>query len=361
MLPIALDAMGGDHAPRVEVEAAIHAVRNRGLRVALVGDESRLRDALDRARAKNLGGLTIRHAPEVIDMHDAAATAVRRKTRSSMRVAFDLCKAGECSAAVSAGHSGAMLACGLLVWRRLPGVERPALVVALPTVDPTTSEVGRVVLLDVGANAEPKPSALAQFAVLGAVYARLLHNKKSPRVGLLSNGSEEHKGTERTRQAHAILEERARGKGSGFDYVGYAEGRDLFRGRFDVVVTDGFTGNAVLKVAEGASDAITRLAKREVKRHPLSLFGAALLAPAMRRVRDRIDWTLTGGAPLLGVDGVAIVAHGGSSPVALTSALDMAERFAEASLSRALAEGIAENAALWGAQADNADNGGDDE
>ena len=277
MARIAVDAMGADGAPRVEVEGIVSAVRERDVEVILLGDESRLRREL-----KVLGAegerVSVRHAPEVITMHDAPSMAVKQKKKSSMRMCFDLVKAGEADAVVSAGNSGAMMACGLFVLGRLPGVERPAIVTTFPT------KVGECALLDMGANVDPKPAVLAQFAVLGSVYARLLHGKKKPKVGLLSNGSEEHKGTALTRDAHQLLARAlAPDSVADFDYVGYVEGRDIFRGDVDVVVTDGFTGNVVLKSVEGAAEAILGMVREEVLRAGLlARLGAALMTSALR-------------------------------------------------------------------------------
>src|SRR5450631_1849896 len=192
---IAVDAIGSDAAPRVEVEGVVAAVRARGIEVVLVGDEARLRAELKALGAEG-APIVVRHAPDVITMHDAPSMAVRQKKKSSMRICFDLVKSKEADAVVSAGNSGAMMACGLFVLGRLPGVERPAIVTSLPT------RTGECALLDMGANVEPKPTTMAQWAVLGSVYARLLHDKPRPRVGVLSNGSEEHKGTALTRETH---------------------------------------------------------------------------------------------------------------------------------------------------------------
>src|SRR4051812_31634474 len=314
---IAVDAMGSDAAPRVEVEGVVAAVRSRGIDVVLVGDEARLR-----AELKALGAdgtrIAVRHAPDVITMDDAPSMAVKQKKKSSMRVCFDLVKAGQADAVVSAGNSGAMMACGLFVLGRLPGVERPAIVTTFPT------RAGECALLDMGANVDPKPAVLAQFGVLGAVYARLLHGKERPKVGLLSNGSEEHKGTALTRDAHALLSRAGGGSGAsgptgaGFTFVGYVEGRDIFKGEVDVVVTDGFTGNIVLKSVEGAAEAIMSMVREEVMRSGIiAKLGAALMTSALRRLKRRTDYAEHGGAPLLGVDGVALLCHGGSSATAL--------------------------------------------
>ncbi|HEX6835158.1 MAG TPA: phosphate acyltransferase PlsX, partial [Polyangia bacterium] len=234
MRTVAVDAMGGDHAPAPEVEGAVAAVRERIARVVLVGDEARVKQELARHDAAGLDGLTVRHASEVIRMEDHPAVAAKGKKDSSMRVAFDLAKERAVDAVVSAGNSGAMLACGLFVMRRLPGVERPGIVTTFPTVN------GVCALIDMGANVECRPETLAQFAVLGAVYARLLHGKPRPKVGLLSNGEEQIKGTELTRGAYKLLSAAVE---KDFEFVGYVEGRDIFSGDVDVVVTDGFTGN----------------------------------------------------------------------------------------------------------------------
>src|SRR6478736_5065720 len=280
---IAVDAMGSDAAPRVEVEGVVAAVRARGLEVVLVGDEARLRGELAAVGAER-ERIIVRHAPDVITMHDPPSMAVKQKKKSSMRVCFDLVKTGEADAVVSAGNSGAMMACGLFVLGRLPGVERPAIVTTFPT------KAGECALLDMGANVDPKPAVLAQFGVLGAVYARLLHGKERPKVGLLSNGSEEHKGTALTREAHAVLSRAASGDAA-FTFVGYVEGRDIFRGDVDVVVTDGFTGNVVLKSVEGAAEVIMTMVKEEIGRAGLlARLGAALMIKPLRRLKHKTDY-----------------------------------------------------------------------
>jgi phosphate acyltransferase len=350
-LPVALDAMGTDRAPAAEIEGAVAAVRERGARVVLVGDETRLRAALQAAGAAALG-IEVRHASQVITMHDAPAQVVRKKTDSSMRVCFDLCKRGEASAVVSAGNSGAMLACGLFVLKRLPKVERPAIVTTFPT------PVGPCALLDMGANVECKPRALAQFAVLGTVYARLLHRKARPRVGLLANGSEDHKGTDLTRDTHALLSRvAALPGGADFDYAGYVEGRDIFAG-VDVVVTDGFTGNVVLKTVEGTAAAIFDLLRREIAQSRRAQVGALLLRPAFTSLRALMDYAEYGGAPLLGVDGVAMVCHGSSNAKAIKNAVFAAQRFVDLGLKPQLERAIEKHRPIWENVAPSAASGG---
>jgi glycerol-3-phosphate acyltransferase PlsX len=340
---IAVDAMGADAAPRVEVEGVVAAVRERGTQVVLVGDEKRIS-----AELKALGAqgekIEILHAPEVITMDDAPSMAVKQKKKSSMRMCFDLVKAREADAVVSAGNSGAMMACGLFVLGRLPGVERPAIVTTFPT------KAGECALLDMGANVDPKPIVLAQSAVLGAVYARLLHGKSQPKVGLLSNGSEEHKGTPLTRDAHALLSRANQGgsTNAAFTFVGNVEGRDIFKGEVDVVVTDGFTGNVVLKSVEGAAEAIMSMVREEVMRSGIiAKLGAALMTSALRRLKRRTDYAEHGGAPLLGVDGVALICHGGSSATALKNAVYVADRFAQIGLGKELTAAIGRHGFLW--------------
>lgn len=338
MRTVAVDAMGGDHAPLPEVAGAVAAVRERLAGVVLVGDETRLRAELSRHGADKLEGLTVRHASEVIRMEDHPAVAAKGKKDSSMRVAFDLAKAGAVDAVLSAGNSGAVLACGLFVMRRLPGVERPGIVTTFPT------KSGVCALIDMGANVECRPEALAQFAVLGAVYARQLHGKSRPRVGLLSNGSEAIKGTELTRGAHKLLSTAAE---KDFEFVGYIEGRDIFGGLVDVVVTDGFTGNIVLKTSEGAAAAITAILRREILATTMGKLGALLLRPTFKRLKRVLDVDEHGGAPLVGVDGVVVLTHGAASARAIKNGIRVAASFVESGLTQAVSAAIARHAPLW--------------
>jgi glycerol-3-phosphate acyltransferase PlsX len=347
---IAVDAMGADGAPRIEVEGVISAVRAHGIPVILVGDEPRLRQELQTLGAAGDPHIEVCHAAEVITMDDAPSMAVKQKKKSSMRICFDLVKAGRADAAVSAGNSGAMMACGLFVLGRLPGVERPAIVTSFPT------KTGECALLDMGANVDPKPSTLAQWAVLGSVYARILHGKTRPRVGLLSNGSEDHKGTALTRETHQLLVRAvvpARRPDGGltsadFDYVGCVEGRDVFRGDVDVVVTDGFTGNVVLKSVEGAAEVIMAMVREEIDRAGILVrLGAALMMRPLRRLKRRTDYAEYGGAPLLGVDGVALICHGASNARAIENAVRVAARFAESGLGEETTTAVRRNAFLW--------------
>jgi phosphate acyltransferase len=329
MKTIALDAMGGDNAPVVEVEGAIAAARAASVRVVLVGHERRLRAEL---RQRGAGSLPIEVHPasQVITMHDAPSAAVRRKKDASMRVAANLLRDGEVDAVVSAGNSGAMMACGLFVLKRQPGVDRPAIL----TTFPTTS--GQAALLDMGANVECRPINLVQFAVMGAAFASTMHDKKHPRVGLLSNGAEEHKGTQLTRETHRLLEQGP----THFDYRGYVEGRDIFSGAVDVIVCDGFSGNLVLKVTEGVAETLASFLKQSIRQSIISKLAALALLPAFNRVKARMDYAEQGGAPLLGVDGVSIICHGGSNSKAIKNAIIGAGRFVDRGLPQVITRSV---------------------
>jgi phosphate acyltransferase len=329
---IALDAMGGDAAPGPELAGAIAVAASGRAEVVVVGDEGRLAAELARLGGAP-AGLRVRHASQVVTMDDHPGRAFRAKPDSSLRVAVELVAAGEAQAVVSAGNSGAILAAGLLVLGRLPGVDRPPVVTVLPT--PT----GPLTLCDAGANVDVRPQALAQFGLVGACYDRVVHRRRRPRVGLVSNGAEPGKGTQLTRAAHEILTEAA-GRVE-MDYLGYVEGSDLFGGAVDVAVTDGFTGNVVLKTCEGLAGAVFGLIRAELAATARGRLAASQTAPALERVARRLDYAETGGALLAGVAGPVLVAHGRSGPAAIESALAQAADVVERGLVPALAEAIA--------------------
>lgn len=340
MATIAVDAMGGDQAPGPEVEGAIAAVRERLAEVVLVGDEPRLRELVGKHGGLR-PGLTIRHATQVITMDDHPSVAAKSKKDSSMRVAFDLAKRGEAKAVVSAGNSGAFMACALFVMKRTGGVDRPAVLTTFPT------RGGHCALLDMGLNVECRPQTLAQFAVMGSVFAKLRHGKERPRVGLLSNGEEASKGTELTRTTHKLL---SAAVDKQFEYVGYVEGRDIFSGAIDVVVTDGFTGNVVLKTAEGVGQFVFDVMREEVLRTAVGKLGASLLKGAFARLKKRVDYAEEGGAPLVGVDGVAVLCHGSSNAKAIKNAVRVAAQLVDGGLPQAVAQAIDKHSALWPAE-----------
>jgi phosphate acyltransferase len=316
---IALDAMGGDLAPSATVDGSLRAHRERGLEIVLVGDEARLRAELRRLGA-GPSELRVHHASQVVEMGEHPGQALRKKKDSSIRVAFDLCKAGQAQGVVSAGNSGAVLAGGLFVMGRLDHVDRPCIGGSLPSL----GGAGRTVLVDMGANVEVTPLQLVQFALMGEVYARRVLGVARPRVGVVANGEEEGKGTDLTRSAAAALRKEA----SGVVFAGYVEGKDVFGGGFDVIATDGFTGNVLLKTAEGAVWAFGQLLKRQIQASTIASAAAVLMRSALEQVRKRMDYEEVGGAPLLGIRGVGFIAHGRSSARAIENALSAAQAFA---------------------------------
>jgi glycerol-3-phosphate acyltransferase PlsX len=331
---VVVDAMGSDRAPAPEVTGAVRAVRaSSTLAVELVGDAARLEAELARAGRSASDRISVVHASEVVTMHDHPAQAFRTKQDSSMRVAVSRVHAGHADAVVSAGNSGAMLACAVFVLGRIPHVERPAIVTVLPT------PFGPLVLCDSGANTEPKAVPLAQFGRLGVAYDRAVHGRERPRLGLLSNGREPGKGTPLTREAHEILLAAAESKRDMFEYVGYVEGSDLFRGVVDVICTDGFTGNILLKTCEGIAEGLFGMVRQEIEAAAggvagnvaLARLGAAI-SPALQGVAKRIDYTEVGGALLAGVTQPVVIAHGRSDDTAMSNAILAAARFTEQKL-----------------------------
>ena len=310
-MKIALDAMGGDFGPAVVVEGAVAAAREFGLSSVLVGDKAAVEREIVRLRAQDLP-LSIRHASQVVGMGESPSQALRRKRDSSLRVAAELVKGGECQALVSAGNTGAAMAIGMFVLGVLPGVDRPAIATALPSL------VGYTVLLDAGANMDPKPRHLFQWAIMGHVYSRDIIGRSNPRVGLLSVGEEEGKGNELVREAYEQLQ------GSSINFIGNVEGRDIYNGRCDVVVTDGFTGNVCLKISESLAEMLASMIREELSRDVVSKAGAALSRAAFARMKKRVDYTEMGGAPLLGINGASIICHGASPVKAIKNALRVA-------------------------------------
>ena len=309
---VALDAMGGDRGAEVNVEGAVAAAGEFGAHVLLVGDEQVVKRELARHAQPRLP-IEIRHAPEAVEMAESPAAALRRKKQSSIRIGMDLVKHGDADAFVSAGNTGAVMATALVVLGALPGVERPAIAVRVPTL------TGQAVLLDAGANVDSKARHLLQFAIMGNVYTRDLLGRPRPRVGLLSIGEEESKGNELTREAFKALEEEP-----SLHFIGNVEGRDVFSGAADVVVCDGFIGNVALKISEGIVEAMFHLLQEELRKDLRGRAGSLLLVPSFRRFKRRIDSSETGGAPLLGVNGVCIISHGRSTAKAIKNAVRVA-------------------------------------
>jgi len=328
MITIAVDAMGGDHAPAAIVDGAVAAARHLDIQVSLVGAHAAVEQALDAHPDWRSLPVTVVDAPDVIEMADAPA-AVRRKPRASIRVAAGLVARREADALFSAGHTGATVVATHAAFGMIAGVDRPALATTIPTR-------GRpAVLLDAGANVECRPQHLLQFAIMGGVYARVALGAASPRIGLLSIGEEATKGNELTREAHRLLE------AAPINFIGNVEGNEIYSGAADVIVCDGFTGNVVLKTSEGLVDAVEMLLGDELRGTFSSQVGYLLSRRAFRRFRRRVDYSEYGGAPLLGAAGLAIVGHGRSSPKAVRNAIAMAYRFATGDFIRRVEQEIA--------------------
>ncbi|MGQ0733036.1 MAG: phosphate acyltransferase PlsX [Acidobacteriota bacterium] len=317
---IAVDAMGGDHAPERIVDGALAAARHFDLGIDLVGSPGAVRAALARHPEDAALDVRIVEAPDVIHNSEAPAQALRRKPGASIRVAAELVAGGKAAALVSAGHTGATVVAAHAAFGMLKSVDRPALAPTVPT------RGGSAVLIDAGATVLCKPAHLRQFGIMGAVYARAWLGVSEPRVGLLSIGEEETKGTDLTREAHRLL------KASPLRFVGNVEARDVFAGHADVIVCDGFTGNVALKLSEGLVEMVEDLLGEELRSTFSSQVGFLLSRRAFRRFRKRVDYTEFGGAPLLGVAGLCIVGHGRSSTKAVRNAVAMAARMADSGL-----------------------------
>lgn len=327
MLTIAVDAMGGDHAPKSEVAGAVQAVRSIDVKVLLVGQQEVVRPELELVPGYRDLPIEIVHASERVTMEDSAAKAVRSKRDSSMRVASRLVRDGCAQAMVSAGNTGAVMATAKMVQGVVPGVDRPALVGIFPTM-----EQKPVVLVDVGANVDCDPKMLAQFAVMAEIYSRKVLHTKRPRVGILSIGEEEHKGNDLTRATLPLL------KSLNINFIGNVEGRDIYRGEVDVIVCDGFIGNVALKVSEGLVDMFKKLLRESLEATISGKIGYALSKNAFGEFKKRLDYSEYGGAPLLGVRGGCIICHGRSNPNAIKNAIRVAAEFSAGKVNEGIEE-----------------------
>ncbi|MFZ0979713.1 MAG: phosphate acyltransferase PlsX [Candidatus Acidiferrales bacterium] len=334
MITIALDAMGGDHAPRAEVEGAILAARELGVRVLLVGVEDIVRQELARHKLRDLP-IEVVNANDVITMTDSPSHAFRRKKESSLHVAARLVRDGKAEALVSAGNTGAVMTVARFVLGTLPSVDRPALAAAFPNMKEKVS-----IILDVGANVDSKPEQIEQFAVMGEIYYRTIWGVKRPRVALLSIGEEEMKGNELTREAGALL------KQTSLNFTGNVEGRDVFRGNVEVVVCDGFIGNIALKISEGVVEHIGGMLKKAIKSSLRSQLGYALSKRAFDDFRKRTDYSEYGGAPLLGVKGITVIGHGRSNPNAVKNAIRVAAELCRARVNEKIEQELSAAAAI---------------
>ena len=333
MTTIAVDAMGGDHAPRAEVEGAILAARELGVRILLVGIEATVKQELSRHRLRGLP-IDVVHATEVITMTDSPSHAFRRKKESSAHVAARLVKEGQAEALVSMGNTGAVMTVARFILGTLAAVDRPALAAAFPNMKEKVT-----VILDVGANVDSKPEQIEQFAIMGEIYYRTIWGTKRPRVALLSIGEEEMKGNDLVREAAARI------KPLHINFVGNVEGRDVFRGDVDVIVCDGFIGNIALKISEGLVEHIGGMLKKAIKSSLRSQVGYVLSKEAFDSFRKRTDSSEYGGAPLLGVNGITIIGHGRSNAVGVKNAIRVASELCRSRFNEKLEKELAASAA----------------
>jgi glycerol-3-phosphate acyltransferase PlsX len=330
-MKVAVDAMGGDHAPQAIVEGAVQAAKKLDLdEVILVGDRVRVERELAKHRWSG-SNVTIVHTPQAVQMHELPSRVLRAKHDTSISVAMDLMKDGTCDAVVTAGNSGAAMAVSIWKLRKLEGVERPALAGIHPTLN------GASVLIDAGGNVDCKPIHLVQFAIMGEIYARFVLSKDRPQVGLLSNGREDSKGNELTKKVHAIL------KKSSLNYIGYVEGTDISSGIVDVIVCDGFVGNVALKSSEGIADSMTAMLRAATRKSLWARIGYFFMRQVQEGIRRRIDYSEYGGVPLLGINGTCFICHGHSSPKAIKNAIWAASEYVRSDINRLLIDALRES------------------
>jgi glycerol-3-phosphate acyltransferase PlsX len=324
MIKIAIDAMGGDFGPEPIINGVLEALKEFEFEPILVGDKNEILSLLP----ANYQHLTIVESTDVIDMHDSATDAFKRKDTSIYK-AIDLAKANDVDAVVSAGHSGATMSLATLRVGRIKGVLRPAIATLMPTTDLNKSSL----VLDVGANVDCKPEHLHQFAIMGETYAKDVMKISKPKVGLLSNGEEESKGNEITKETFKLLQPNK-------NFIGNVEGNNIFDASVDVVVCDGFIGNLVLKTSEGVADAINKILKNNIKKSPVAVIGAVLMKKVFKILKKSVDYAEYGGAPLLGVNGCIIISHGKSNPKAIKNAILQAKKFVESGVNDHIAKSI---------------------
>jgi glycerol-3-phosphate acyltransferase PlsX len=326
---IAVDAMGGDHAPQVNVDGAIAAARELGISTLLIGRAKELAPLL---KDSGYAGqeIEIVDASEVVGMNEPATSPIRRKRNSSIRVAANCVRDGRAEGLVSAGHTGAAMVSAKMVIGTIEGVDRPALAAILPNLS------GHCLLLDVGANPDAKTQHFKEFAVMGSIYAQLVFGKPAPSIGLMSIGEEDSKGTDRTKEAFKSLKE------TGLNFIGNVEGRDVFNGSVDVIVTDGFTGNVILKVSEALAEMVEKLLREEIKKTLQASVGFLLSRSAFRSFKSRLDYSEYGGAPLLGAKGCVIICHGRSSAKAIKNAIRVAAEFSRQNLAQKIQSALAD-------------------
>lgn len=331
-MKIAVDAMGGDYGPAPVIEGAMQAAEELDLDVILVGDERTLTKECRRLNCTS-PRLTVRHAPQVVEMHESPAAVARKKRDSSIWVATELVKSGEASAVVSPGNTGASMVASFFVLGLTKGVERPAIATSLPTL------TGTAIMLDVGANVDCTAKHLEQFALMGNEYGKYVFDKPNPKIGLLSIGEEDTKGNEVTKEAFKLL------KASPLNFIGNVEGRDVYSGTADVVVCDGFIGNVALKISEGVAETIKKLLLKEISGSFMGRLAYPLIAGPLLKLKRKIDYAEFGGAPLLGVNGITMICHGRSSAKAIKNAVRRAKGLAETRLDELIQRDIEESLA----------------
>jgi len=324
-MKIVIDGMGGDRAPEVVVDGVVAAARDFDYELVLVGDKTILKRELSRHK-RCPDNITIEHASEVVGMGESPAVSVRRKRHSSIAVGVALMKRGEVDAFISAGNTGAVVCSATLNLGLLPGVERPGIAIIFPTF------TGTSMIIDVGANIDPKPIHLLHYGIMGDAYCKYIQGKVKPSIGLLSIGKEASKGTDFVKETHKLLEE------TNLNFTGNIEGQDVFTGRCDIILCDGFVGNVVLKVAEGLGASISKLLKSQIKNRPIAQIGALLSKSVFKKLWNDLDYTEYGGAPLFGVDGRIIISHGSSTAKAIKNAIKRGAEFKENELNKHIVE-----------------------
>jgi len=326
-MKIVVDAMGGDHAPGVVIEGALAAVEEYGVDVMLVGDRPRIEALLKKAKYTGTR-ISVQHASETIQMSESAAASIRRKRDSSIVVGVDLVKQGKGDAFFSAGNTGAVVCAGTLGLGLLPGIERPGIGIVTPTLK------GNSLIIDVGANIDPKPNQLLQYGIMADAYCKNILNKPNPSVGLLNIGEEEKKGTEFIRETYELLEK------SKLNFTGNMEGKDLFSGKCDIIVCDGFVGNVALKVSESAAESMQIFLKRHLLSTVWGKLGLVFMMPSLKRFKKELDYAEYGGALLLGVNGVVIIGHGRSNKRAIKNAIRVAKEEVERQVNAKILEAL---------------------
>jgi len=333
-IKIAVDAMGGDFAPEMAVKGAILAARKFNVNIVLVGEEDAIKEEIEKNSGTDLS-IEICHAPEKIEMGEEPYHLIRKKKNSSIRVAFELVSQNQAQAVVSAGNSGAVVYGALFILKRLRNISRPGIAAMMPSLK------GGVLVVDAGANTICRPQNFVQFAVMGSVYYKHIIGSSNPRVGVLSNGEEESKGTELTRHANELL------KKSSLNYIGYVEGRDVFSGNVDIIVCDGFAGNVLIKTAEGVVETLMAVLKGEIKQRFFSRVGYLFCRPAFVNLKKRFDYSEYGGAVLLGIDKPVVFGHGSSNAQAFMNAVRVAREYVQKDVNNKLIEELHNNEDLY--------------